>query len=169
MPQMPDLGIPSQLSASSFGFVLPKKRRPWEGSQSRCFNISENQILLLPLGIIKPFNRLLDPIRKIYTPYEYIHLIATFCYFGRLGFRGPSICSGGVFFNSLSLDAETCFVNFIWATPVRIARSTIASSRSSNARSSSIRSAVACSAAFSSRLSRSSRTQGRNFESALAS
>ena len=79
--------------------------------------------------------------------------MSDYCYFlsfCRFGFRGPSICSGGTFFNSLSLDPETCFMNFIWAS-LRIARSTIASRRSSKFRSSRIRSAVINSAAFAER------------------
>src|SRR5258705_4487528 len=86
-----------------------------------------------------------------YTLYTSTFLIICyFLFFCRFGFRGPSICSGGVFFKRISLDAETCFMNFIWAS-LRIARSTIASSRSSRVRSSSIRSVVINSAAFPAR------------------
>jgi hypothetical protein len=34
-------------------------------------------------------------------------------FFCRLGFRGPSICSVGAFFNSLSLDPEICYSGFV--------------------------------------------------------
>ncbi len=98
---------------------------------------------------LRLFNKLLALIRRIYTLYEYIPLLLLFVLLPLWLPRSFDLQRGRVFQQPL-LDPETCFMNFIWAS-LRIARSTIESSRSSSVRSSSIRSVVINSAAFAAR------------------